>query len=155
MHEVKVKHLMTRDVVTLDKEQSLPLAEELMRLNRIRHLPVVDGDKLVGIVTHRDILSAQISALSDMNAEDRSELQLSVPVAKIMRTNTWSVTPDTPALEAAQIMLDHSFGCLPVVEHGHLLGIITEADFLSMAIDVLERDRQRKSRPRLAETPDS
>lgn len=144
MREMLVKDLMTRSVVTLQREQSLPLAQELMRLRRIRHLPVVDADnRLVGLVTHRDLLGAQVSALSQLAEPDRAELQLVIPVAKIMRTNTWTVSPETPALEAARIMLDHGFGCLPVVRQQHLVGIITEADFLDLLLQVFERHREQ------------
>lgn len=144
MREMLVKDLMTQNVITLQREQSIPLAQELMRLRRIRHLPVVDeAGTLVGLVTHRDLLAAQVSALSQLTQRDREELQLFIPVAKIMRVNTWTVTPETPALEAARIMLDHGFGCLPVVRQQRLVGIVTEADFLDLLLDVFERHRQR------------
>jgi len=141
--ELIARDLMSTDVVSLLKEQSLPYAEELMRLERIRHLPVVDDDgHLVGIVTHRDLLGAQVSALTALDEEDKTDLELAVPVAKVMRTDVWTVASDTPALEAAQILLDHAFGCLPVVDDGVLVGILTEADFLELLVRVLKRGRK-------------
>jgi CBS domain-containing membrane protein len=144
MHELLVRNLMQRELVTLLREQSLPLAKEVMRLRRIRHLPVVDDQqRLVGLVTHRDLLGAQVSALSQLAEGDRDELQLCIPVARVMRTDVWSVAPDTPALEAARIMLDHGFGCLPVVENQRLVGLVTEADFLSLLLELFERERRK------------
>lgn len=143
MAELIVSDLMTTDIVALLKEQSLPFAEELMRLERIRHLPVVDDDgHLVGLVTHRDLLGAQVSALTALDDEDKTDLELAVPVAKVMRTDVWTVAPDSPALEAAQIMLDHAFGCLPVVDQRVLVGIVTEADYLALLVRVLKRGRK-------------
>ena len=140
--EATVDQLMTRKVVTLDSQQSVPLAGELMRLHRIRHIPVVRDKQLVGLVTHRDLLEAQISALTGLSQDYRSEAQLSIPVSKIMRTQLWTVTPETPALEAGQIMIDHAFGCLPVVRDGQLVGILTEADFLRLLLTIFAEHRQ-------------
>ncbi len=130
---------MSRDVVTLRNAQSLPLAQEVMTLERLRHLPVVDDHgHLVGLVTHRDLLRAQVSALTNLTEDEQSELSLSVPVRKIMTIGVWTVGPETPALEAARVLADHRFGCLPVVDDSHkLAGIVTEADFLALAIDSL------------------
>lgn len=153
-HEVRVSALMSRELITLEREQSLPLAKELMRLKRVRHLPVVDHEgRLVGLVTHRDLLEAQVSALASLSDSDREELQLAVPVSRIMREQVWTVTPDTYALEAARIMRDHRYGCLPVVDDERLVGILTEADFLDLTLAVLDRDRARKARPQVVEKP--
>jgi CBS domain-containing protein len=129
--DLRVANLMTRAVFTLEPEQSLPLAESMMQLHHIRHLPVVDTKRaVVGLVTHRDLLRASISALAPLTAEERSSLQLSVPVGRIMQTNVWTVSSDTLAVNAARIMRDHRIGCLPVVDEGRLVGILTEADLL-------------------------
>lgn len=135
---------MSTDLLTLTKGQSLPLADGLMQLSRIRHLPVVDADyRLVGLVTHRDVVAAQISALAALTDDERSELQLNVPVAQIMRTNLKVVSPDASALEAARLMQSHQYGCLPVVAEGMLVGIVTEADLLSLLIDALGKKHEK------------
>ncbi len=140
MPTVLVKHLMTSPVVTFFAEQSIPLAEEVMRLKHIRHLPVIDeARRLVGLVSHRDLLAAQISSRSGLTHEQRQAVQETVLVGHIMTPDVWSVRPDVNASVAAATMLDHKFGCLPVVdEHGVLVGIITEHDFLRFATKVLE-----------------
>ena len=109
---------MTRDVFTLTPEQSLPLAEAMMEMRRIRHIPVVDDvGVLVGLVTHRDILRAHITALA-------------APVSRIMRTNVWTIGSTALASTAARIMREHKMGCLPVLDDRKLVGIVTEADLL-------------------------
>jgi CBS domain-containing membrane protein len=130
-----VREIMTTDVVTLDVDENLDVADSVMNLARIRHLPVVDGDgKLVGLVTHRDLLAAQAST---MTPEDR-ELNKYVMARQIMRSDVRTVQPETPVLEAARLMQEFKYGCLPVVENGELVGIITEADFLDLVIRALE-----------------
>jgi CBS domain-containing membrane protein len=130
----RVRDLMTANVVTLSAGQSLPAARELMKLKRVRHLPVVDdAGRLVGLVTHRDLLEAAISSLAPLDAEEVDELQLKVPVARIMREQVWTIGPDDPADAAARLMLDNRIGCLPVVTQQQLVGIITGADLVEAA----------------------
>jgi CBS domain-containing membrane protein len=142
LDKARVKNLMTEDVVKLTKTQSVPLAESLMKMKRVRHLPVVDGDgMLVGLVTHRDLLGAKLSDQSPLNDDERSSQELSIPVSSIMQENVWTVSPNTMANKAANLLRDHRFGCLPVVEDGKLVGIITEADFVE-AVVLGERDEK-------------
>lgn len=131
----RVRDLMTTKLVTLFAEQAMPLAEEIMRFRHIRHLPVVEpSGKLVGLVSHRDILAANTSSLVGLSDEQRRARQGSVLVKDIMTKDMWTVTPQTYAEVAAQTLLDHAYGCLPVVEDGKLVGILTERDFLKVAI---------------------
>jgi CBS domain-containing membrane protein len=129
--DLRVAQVMTRKVLSLAPEQSLPLAESIMEMHHIRHLPVVAEDgSLVGLVTHRDILRASISALAPLTRDERTSLELSIPASRIMQTNVWTVSSDTLAWNAARIMRDHRIGCLPVVDEKRLVGIVTEADLL-------------------------
>lgn len=134
----RVSELMTRDVITLEAQESLLLAQDIMELGRIRHLPVVDGRRLVGLVTHRDLLSASLSSLDAALADDESQKQ-HVFVRDVMRRDVKTVGPDTPALEAVRVMVENKFGCLPVVDSDQrLLGILSEADYLRLAGRFLE-----------------
>lgn len=143
--EVRVTDVMTRSVYTLRPTQSLPLAESMMGLLRVRHIPVIDDEgSVVGLVTHRDLLAAQISALAPLSADERSTLQLSVPVSRVMQTNVWTIRSDALALSAARIMREHRFGCLPVVDEGRLVGIVTEADLLTLLTESLDLRRPPK-----------
>jgi CBS domain-containing membrane protein len=85
-------------------------------------------------VSHRDILAANTSSLVGLSDEQRRARQGSVLVKDIMTKDMWTVTPQTYAEVAAQTLLDHAYGCLPVVEDGKLVGILTERDFLKVAI---------------------
>jgi CBS domain-containing protein len=131
-----VGELMTRDVVTLKETQNLAKADELLRLHRIRHLPVLRQGKLVGLVTHRDLLRA-----AAVHATDPASQPLWA--ADVMTRDVDTVRADTPLKDAVALMLRHKYGCLPVVDaHGGLLGILTEADLVRYAQYLIaERDR--------------
>ena len=138
MQRLKVRDIMSSDLVTLKEDDDLGLAENVMRFGRIRHLPVVKNGKLVGLVTHRDILSAQVSSLADLSVEDINELKLSIPASEIMKKDVETVSPEDPVLKAASILKRNKYGCLPVVNDRKLIGIITEADFIDLVIRALE-----------------
>jgi CBS domain-containing membrane protein len=137
---VLVKHLMTSPVVTFFPEQTLPLAEDVMRFKHVRHLPVIDDRRrLVGLVSHRDLLAAQISTRSALSRDERRAVQERVCVGDVMTRDVLTVHPDVNASIAAATLFDHKYGCLPVVDdHGVLVGIITEHDFLRLVTKVLE-----------------
>lgn len=131
----RVADLMTRSVYTLASTQSLPLADAMMSLHRIRHVPVIDANRrVVGLVTHRDVMAAKISSLAPLDDAERSSLQLAVPVSRVMRSPVWTIAPEATAVTAARIMLEHRFGCLPVVDDGVLVGILAEADLLRLVV---------------------
>lgn len=140
MSPVLVHHIMSTNVVTFFAEQTLPLAEDVMRIHRFRHLPVIDNDRrLVGLLTHRDLLRGQISILTGLSEADRRARQDEVRVESLMTRDVWTVGPDTLASHAGQTLLDHKFGCLPVVDAERVVcGIVTERDFLRFAIKTLE-----------------
>lgn len=143
MKALHVEDIMTRKVVAVQSDHSIHLAAGLMELKHIRHLPVLDGKRLVGLITHRDLVRAQAALLSKPYELDEAAT-LSIAVAQIMCRNVWTVSPLTRALEAARIVLDHKFGCLPVVEDGLLVGIVTEVDFLRCLVDGLARRSERE-----------
>jgi CBS domain-containing protein len=140
-----VRELMTRDVVTLDVDESLLLADDVMRLGRIRHLPVVDssaGDVLVGLVSHRDMLRASVSSIAGLSRIEEASIKRAIPVRQVMALEVITVGPDESALAACSLILERKLGCLPVVdEHRRLVGIITEADFVELARRYLEDRR--------------
>ncbi len=137
---VLVRHIMTAPVVALFAEQSLPLADDIMSFKHIRHLPVIDeANQLVGLVSHRDILRAQISALSGLTADERRARQDNVRVGQLMTREVWTVGPESLASKAGRLLMDHRFGCLPVVDdERRLIGIVTERDYLRFAVKAIE-----------------
>lgn len=130
---------MTAEVVTFFEEQTIPLAEDVMRIHRFRHLPVIDTERrLVGLVTQRDLLRGQISVLTGLTDRERRARQAEIPIRQLMTRDVWTVGPDVLASHAGQTLLDHKYSCLPVVDaDGVLCGIVTERDFLRVAIGVL------------------
>ena len=126
---IAVSDFMTKDLVTVRESDDLALAESLLRLGGIRHLPVVRDRKLVGILTQRDVLRS-----GQWGTSAAREL----PVANIMTREPTSVRPGMALAHAARLMLERKYGCLPVCEDdGTLVGIVTEADFVRFAADVV------------------
>lgn len=134
-----VADIMTRSVFSLRETDTLLSAKALMKLQRIRHIPIVRKDNsFIGLLTQRDILSATVSQLAGVDPETQDEIDAGIPIKEIMRTDLKTVSPATPVREAATILLNHKYGCLPVIEDGQLAGILTEADFLKLTISLLD-----------------
>ncbi len=132
-----VAEVMTRKVVTIGENDTLEKLEEGMSRFHFRHLPVVEKGKLVGLVTHRDLLHAASSFLSEA-AEARNAIIRQQPAKTIMHTDVVTVSPDDSLLEAARLMWDAKLGCLPVVDKDdQVVGIVTEADFIKLTIQLL------------------
>ena len=135
---IRVRELMSTDLVTLTEEDTLAHAERCMAQGRIRHLPVVRAGRLVGLVTHRDLLSASFSIFAEVETGEQRRVFVTVPVVDLMHPSVVTVGPDVPVAEAARMLLENKFGCLPVVtEEGVLIGILTEADFLRLTVRLL------------------
>ena len=136
---LKVRDIMTKNPFTLRDIDTLQSARSIMYLGRIRHIPIVNKDeRFVGLLTHRDLLSATVSILSGINKDVQDELDANVPIREIMHTDVHCVTADTDLRVTAKILLNHKYGCLPVVEENILTGIVTEADFLRLTIKLLD-----------------
>jgi CBS domain-containing membrane protein len=135
---MEIRELMTSDVVTLTEDDTLAHAQRCMARGRIRHLPVIRDGKLVGLMTHRDLLAASFSIFADVDHSEQRRIFVTVPVVEAMHRDVISVPPETPVKKAAEILLENKYGCLPVVEeNGTLVGIVTEADFLSLTVRLL------------------
>lgn len=132
-----VAEIMRRNVVTVDSGESVLEAEQIMRLARIRHLPVVKDRVLVGLLSHRDVLEAYMAGLEGASPKERAEHLRRIPIEKILKGKPRAVEADCLLRDAALTMLRLKIGCLPVVEPGpqgsRLLGIITESDLLRAA----------------------
>jgi CBS domain-containing membrane protein len=129
----KVSELMSAVVETLSVGDTLLTARRQIDKGRIRHLPVVDGnERLLGLITHRHILNAWVSH-GRPGTESVEAVARDVPIEMLMEKDVLTVDPETTAAEAARLLTQYKFGCLPVVEHGKLVGIVTEADFVRFA----------------------
>ena len=143
MTEKTVADIMTREVITLREEDNLSSIESGMDLLGLRHLPVVDDGRLVGLVTHRDILRYTLARFEhdSVHPSINAAQQASTFVASIMTRDVEHVRPDTPLWAAAIILAGHRFGCLPVTEEdGTLVGIVTENDMVRALAALALRD---------------
>jgi CBS domain-containing membrane protein len=130
-----VRDVMTRDVVTLDRNEKLSVADDVMRLGRIRHLPVVDGDgNLEGIVSQRDLFHSGLLRALGYGLHAKQQAMDLLVLKEAMKTDVVTVTPDAPLAQAATIMVERKIGCLVVVENRKIVGILTESDFVKLAI---------------------
>lgn len=128
------------DVITIDREASLRRARRVMENHRIRHLPVVEDRRLVGILTDRDIRLAAPSAVSSLTSREREEFMDYVRVGQAMTRRIISVAPGTSLAEAARVLLRYRIGCLPVVEDRLLVGILTVSDLVGVLAKILGAD---------------
>ena len=129
-----VRDFMTTTVFTIRVDKKIFVAKEIMSWAHIRHVPVVDRDgRVVGMISNRDLLRASIASISTRIARmERDQHLWSVPVREVMRTEVETIRPDAPVQEAARKMMEGKVGCLPVVDEGQLLGVISEFDLLGM-----------------------
>ncbi len=125
----RVEQYMTSDLFTVHADDPIEMVANLMMWERIRHVPVEDNDHaLVGVVTHRAVMRFIMSGRSPRRSG----------VREIMKTDVFTVTPETPTIEALRMMRRLGVGCLPVVHEGKLVGLVTEEDFMELAAKLLE-----------------
>lgn len=101
-----------------------------MTLGRVRHMPVVRGGRLVGVVSQRDLLRASLSELTSFRSEERRAFLHAIEISQVMSTPPITIDPDASLQKAALLMAEQKIGCLPVVEADRLIGLLTETDVL-------------------------
>jgi CBS domain-containing membrane protein len=137
---LKVKDIMTSEVFVLHAAQTLELVRSLMRIKHVRHVPIVEPDNtFVGLMTHRDLLAQTISHLADIDEEEQEYLDRNIHIMNIMKTDVTTADPEMNICSAITLLLEHKYGCLPVVSEGKLVGIVTEADFLKLTLELLQQ----------------
>lgn len=129
--------IMTTDLITVAPSASLAEAQSVMQKNRIHHLPVVENEKeLVGLLTLTDVLSASDSRLRNDDSRIHPE---DICIREVMVTDVITVDHRASLRQAALFIEKHKIGCLPVLSEGKLAGIITDTDFVAVAINLLEQ----------------
>ena len=136
----KVRDFMSTKVVTLTPESTMDEAVALEMRMRIRHIPILEGETLVGIVTDRDLKRAMPSLLTGTNREQHEQVMKSTKVGQIMTRSPLTTSPEAPLKDAVRILCEEKFGALPVVDGKKLVGIITETDLLRAFLQALERE---------------
>lgn len=123
---LSVRDVMSTDLVTVSPAESARRAWETMRDRRIRHLPVLEGERLVGILSDRDLRAVLLSP--GLSGATVSELMSEPPT---------TIRPEAPVEDAASLLVVKKIGCLPVVENDRLIGIVTETDLLAVLVELL------------------
>lgn len=132
---VLVSEWMTSPVITVTPDTSISSAHQTLKDHGIRRLPVLENDKLVGIVTIGDIREASPSDATTLSIWELNYLWAQLIIDKIMTRNILTVHPETPILDAAELMLDQKVSGLPVVDSSNrLVGMITESDIFRMLV---------------------
>lgn len=134
---MRVRELMQTEVMTLEVCDSLDLADDIMRLGRVRHLPVVSGGEVVGILSQRDLFRAGISSVLQLRHAAEQKWLASIPVQQVMTASVFSIEPDASMRAAVEVMIDKRIGCLPVVVKGKLVGLLSESDCMRYLARVL------------------
>ncbi len=134
--------IMSRKVVALQANDSLENIEEGMARYRIRHMPVVDdSNKLVGLLTHRDLMHGLSSSLSEQREKRDELIRAHAKVSALMKVDVVAVRPEEPVSAVGMLLWEKKIGCVPVTdEDGCLLGITTKADFVRLCVALLDEE---------------
>ena len=131
MNDLRVRDFMTQNLVTVQPGDTVAKAYELMLDNRIRHLIVVDGDgDLAGVLTHRDLLRSALIERTDLPLSLQRGVLRRIRVEEVMTSEVETAEPGQWLREAALVMFENKYGCLPVVEGSRVMGVLTESDFV-------------------------
>ncbi|MFW7377744.1 MAG: CBS domain-containing protein [Oligoflexus sp.] len=150
MENLRVRDLMSENLITINADRSLADAYDLLDEFQIRHLLVIDtnledgGLELIGLLTHRDLAMRALYLVERRPYSEGQDILRQKTVGEIMTHNPETIDPDAPLLEAADEMLSNKFGCLPVVEGKQLVGILTESDFIKYVVELITETDQAK-----------
>ena len=128
--EGTVREIMMGSPVTLKPDDTLDLANDVISLGRIRHIPVVQDGRVVGMLSERDLIGAAATTIFGLKQKTKSALLKSLTIKSVMKKRVVSVNPDTTIKEAARVMADKKIGCVPVILNGALVGLVTTTDIL-------------------------
>ena len=128
-----VRDLMSMKVATVARKDTVEIADGMMTMGRIRHLPVLDGSEVVGVLSQRDLFRSVMGAALAYGMGRPQEILRTLEVGDVMTVPAVTIGPEAPVQEAARAMEEKRIGCLPVIEGGRLVGILTDTDILRYA----------------------
>ncbi|MEQ8909833.1 MAG: CBS domain-containing protein [Vicingaceae bacterium] len=129
-----VSNIMSSEVVSVNKTQSLTEVSELLEEHNIRHIPVVSGEAVIGMISKTDL--QKISFVSSINEEEvGTSMYNMLSIEQVMSKTLETVDPKTTIYEVAQLLAEHEFHALPVVENNKLVGMVTTTDLINYLID--------------------
>ena len=133
---LQVRDVMCRDVHTVKRNDELAIADALMKQERVRHLPVLDEDgEVCAVVSQRDLFRGALLRALGYGSRAEELMLKQVSVKEAMSAEIQTTAPDTPVADAARVMIERKIGCLPVIENGRLVGIVTETDFVRLVAE--------------------
>jgi acetoin utilization protein AcuB len=136
MTQLLVKEIMSRGTISISPDTVLPEAHQMMTTNSIRRLPVVDGEKLLGIVTLSDIQQASPSKATSLSVWEMNYLLARLKIKEIMTSPARTIFEDDSVNMVANMMLENKFGGVPVVNSaGRLVGMVTESDIFRLVAE--------------------
>ncbi|MDA0998953.1 MAG: CBS domain-containing protein [bacterium] len=140
---MRVRDLMTKNVVPISLDEQLDLVNEIMKEGNIRHMPVTKGGRVVGIVSQRDLLRARLSSIAEYSQDEEAQFLQGVDVEQIMTSKVKVADPDELVVDAARRMIEAKIGCLPVVDkEGDLIGLITETDIIRHYVEITGKGKK-------------
>lgn len=125
-----LREIMMGSPVTLGPDDTVDLASNVMALGHIRHIPVLADGKLVGLLSERDLIGAAAARLFGLKQKNKAALLRTVRVKEIMKKQVITAAAETPIKDAARMMAEKKIGCVPVVEDGVLIGLVTTTNIL-------------------------
>ena len=131
-----VREIMTSEVTTLDRNDSLQLAKDIMNLGRVRHFPVVEDGKVVGVVSQRDLYKASLGSVMKYGEKAQRSFLEGIAIKEVMTDPPITIAPHATVQEAARLMMEKKIGCLPVLEGPKLVGLVTETDMLKLVAEM-------------------
>jgi CBS domain-containing protein len=147
MERTRVRDIMTSPAIVVTPDTTLPAANVLMKEKRIRHLPVVENGRLVGIISRGDLREASISASINADQYELHFMLNRLTMGKLMTRKVFTVTPDAFLVHAAELMTANKIAGLPVVDpDGAVVGIVTESDLLKVLVRKL-REAEEQTQP--------
>ena len=130
-----IRDLMAQNPATLDRNETLDIPDTIMNLGRIRHMPVVEDGRVVGILSQRDLFRSALIVALGFGRKTTSALIKTIRVKEVMTKPAITITADAAVSDAARLMIEKKIGCLPVVENERLIGLITETDILRSVVE--------------------
>jgi len=131
-----VRDIMTTEVTTLGRNDSLQLAKDIMTLGRVRHFPVTEDGKVVGVVSQRDLYKASLGSVMKYGEKAQRAFLEGIVVKEVMSDPPITIAPHVSVQEAARLMMEKKIGCLPVLEGAQLVGLVTETDMLKLIVEM-------------------
>ena len=133
---LRVRDVMSREVHTVKRNDELAIADTLMKQERVRHLPVLDEHgEVCAVVSQRDLFRGALLRALGYGSRAEELMLKQVAVKEAMSAEIQTTAPDTPVADAARVMIERKIGCLPVIENGRLVGIVTETDFVRLVAE--------------------